>query len=185
MERSYNNIRELLQKRLLLDEEPKAKALIDKLHDVKCRGYFSKNEFLEICKWKDPRELRRSYWQANTESEVIAVSTQVFATSDEHERIVRLDSLRGVAVPIASAILTVTDPQAYGVIDKRVWQLLYLYGEVDHSPEGIGLSVRHWEDYLPKLRQWASELGVGVRTVERSLFEYHKHPQPCKTNQAV
>jgi len=99
-----------------------------------------------MCKWKDERQLRRSYWKANTEKEI----------------------------DVASAILALTDPQAYGVIDKRVWQVLYLYGEVNYNPEGTGLSVGHWIDYLPEIRQWASEFGVYTRNIERSLFEYHK-----------
>jgi thermostable 8-oxoguanine DNA glycosylase len=174
MEKLYANIQELLKNNLLRDEEPKTKALIEKLRHVKANGYFTKPEFLEMCKWKDTRQLRRSDWEANTESEVGNISTQAFATDDEYKRMILLDRLRGVGIPIASAILTLTDPQAYGVIDKRVWQLLYLYGEVDYDPEGEDLSTGHWTDYLPKLRQWASEFEVDVRSIERSLFEYHK-----------
>ena len=174
MEKHYANIRELLHDNLLRDEEPKARVLIEKLRHIMSSGYFIKSEFFEMCKWKDERQLRRSDWEANTESEIKNVSTQVFATNDECKRITLLDRLKGVGVATASAILTLTDPQAYGVIDRRVWQVLYLYGEVNYSPEGTGLSVGHWIDYLPKIRQWGSEFGVCVRNIERSLFEYHK-----------
>jgi len=174
MEKHYANIRELLHNNLLRDEKPKTRALIKKLRHIKSRGHFIKPEFLEMCKWKDSRQRNRSCWEANTESEIVNVSTRVFATNDEHERIILLDRLKGVGIPIASAILTLTDPQAYGVIDIRVWQVLYLYGEVSYSPEGKKLSVGHWMDYLPKIRQWASEFEVCVRNIERSLFEYHK-----------
>jgi endonuclease III len=104
----------------------------------------------------------------------MAVSTQVFATDCECKRIVLLDKLKGVGTATASAILTLTDPQAYGVIDTRVWRVLHLYGEVTYNPEGTYLSTEHWMDYLPKLRQWGQEFGVSVRSIERSLFEYHK-----------
>ena len=174
MKKHYANIQELLRNNLLRDEEPETKALIEKLRHVKTKGYFTKPEFLEMCKWKDVRQLRRSDWEANTESEVVDISTQAFATNDEYKRIILLDRLKGVGIPIASAILTLTDPQAYGVIDKRVWQLLHLYGEVNYDPEGEDLSIGHWTDYLPKLRHWASEFEVGVRSIECSLFEYHK-----------
>ena len=174
MQKSYPNIRELLQNNLLRDEEPKTKVLIEKLYHVKPRGYFTKPEFLDMCKWKDERQLRRSYWKANTEVEIIESSRQVFATDDEWKRIILLDKLKGVGIPVASAILTLTDPQTYGVIDIRVWQVLHLYGEVNYNKDGTGLSIEHWIDYLPKLRQWAGEFGIGVRNIERSLFEYHK-----------
>ncbi len=173
-EKHYANIKDLLRNNLLRYEEQKTRNLIDKLRHVKSKGYFTKSEFLEMCKWKDERQLRRSYWKANTEKEIDSISKQIFATDDECKRITLLDRLKGVGIPVASAILALTDPQAYGVIDKRVWQVLYLYGEVNYNPEGTGLSVGHWIDYLPEIRQWASEFGVYTRNIERSLFEYHK-----------
>ncbi len=174
MKRHYANIQELLRNHLLRDEDQEAEKLIEDLRHVKTKGYFTKPELLVMCKWKDKRERRRTDWRANTEPEVVDISTQAFATNDEYKRITLLDGLKGVGIPIASAILTSTDPQAYGVIDIRVWQLLHLYGEVNYDPEGTYLSIRHWKDYLPKLRQWASEFEVGARNIERSLFEYHK-----------
>ena len=174
MEKRYADIRELLQNHLLRDEEPETSALINNLRHVKPKGYFTKSEFLEMCKWKDKQQRRRSDWQAHTESEIIDASRQVFATNDEYVRVIVLDRLKGVGIPIASAILTLTDPQHYGTIDIRVWQVLYLYGEVNYNPQGTELSIDHWTAYLPKLRQWASEFQVGVRNIERSLFEHHK-----------
>jgi len=146
MKKQYTDIRELLQNKLLRNEEPTTKVLIEKLRYVKPRGFFTKPEFLEVCKWKDPRQLRRSDWEDNKISEIVNISKQVFATHGEYQRIVLLDRLKGVGVPIASAILTLTDPQAYGVIDIRVWQVLYLYGEVNYDPQGTDLSTKHWLD---------------------------------------
>lgn len=73
---------------------------------------------------------------------------------------------------MASTILTVLDPYAYGIIDKRVWKLLYKYREVDHDPEGLELYLDSWLDYLPKLRGWADALSLTAREVERRLFEH-------------
>jgi hypothetical protein len=53
-----------------------------------------------------------------------------------------------------------------------VWRLLYIYGEVDHDPEGLELCLDSWLDYLPKLRGWAKALSLTTREVERRLFEY-------------
>lgn len=177
MEKRYASIQELLRNELLRTEERKTQSLIEKLRPVKQRGYFTKSELLEMCKWKDEREFRRSDLESNLELEVIRISRQVFATNDESRRIIYLDTLKGVGIPVASAILTLTDPQTYGVIDIRVWQVLHLYGEVDYNSEGKNLTVIHWLDYLPKLRQWAGHYKVSVRQVERSLFEHHKKIQ--------
>ena len=87
MEKRYADIRELLQNHLLRDEEPETSALINNLRHVKPKGYFTKSEFLEMCKWKDKQQRRRSDWQAHTESEIIDASRQVFATNDEYMRV--------------------------------------------------------------------------------------------------
>ena|SRR2546427_12023878 len=49
-----------------------------------------------------------------------------------------LVGLKGVRVPMASAILTLIDPRRYGVIDIRVWQLLYAIKSVQQLPGGRG-----------------------------------------------
>jgi hypothetical protein len=75
---------------------------------------------------------------------------------------------------MASAILTLTNPRRYGVIDIRVWQLLFDLGSVRTKPGGVGFSFKNWYHYLMKLRYHARTLGVPVRTVEYSLFLYHQ-----------
>ena len=96
MDKYYTNIHELLQNNLLKDEETNTKVLIDRLQDIKVRGCFTKSDFFAMCKWKDPRELRRSDWEANTESEIIDISTRAFSANDEYTRIILLDQLKGV-----------------------------------------------------------------------------------------
>lgn len=85
-----------------------------------------------------------------------------------------LTSLRGVNVPMASAILTLIDPRRCGVIDIRVWQLLFRIRSVTKKPRGQGFTFRDWYHYLRKLRYHASELKVPVRMVEYTLFKCHQ-----------
>ena len=91
-----------------------------------------------------------------------------------------LTSLDGVSVPTASAILTLVDPKRYGVLDIRVWQLLFAMDSVSTNPRGMGFTFRNWHDYLRRLRYQAREMGVSARTVERTLFEYHRKVQQGK-----
>ena len=85
--------------------------------------------------------------------------------------------LKGVGLPMASAILTLVDPKRYGVIDIRVWKALFSIGSVTTKPRGVGFNFKNWYHYLCKLRYHAKELGVSVRTVERTLFLYHQENQ--------
>ncbi len=103
-----------------------------------------------MCKWKEPRERRRQNWASNTEEELQALSAKAFGAPGEARRILHLFRLRGVGIPVASAFLALTDPERYGVIDIRVWQLLALYNEVDYDPDGQTLQVLHRLDYLDK-----------------------------------
>jgi hypothetical protein len=177
MEKRFPDIPSLLSACLVHDEYPDTAPLIASLSHVRERGYFTRSEFLSMCKWKEPRERRRQDWAANTEDEVRMLSARAFGASDEARRILHLCRLRGVGIPVASAFLTLVDPERYGVIDIRVWQFLAFYQEVDYDPDGSALQVLHWLDYLDKIRLSADELKVSVRTIERTLFQHHRDIQ--------
>ncbi len=78
---------------------------------------------------------------------------------------------------MASAILSLIDPKRYGVIDIRVWQILFELGSVTRNADGVGFNFKNWFQYLCKLRYHAKRLGVSVRCVERTLFLFHKRHQ--------
>jgi hypothetical protein len=83
-------------------------------------------------------------------------------------------SLDGVSLPMASAVLTLLNPRRYGVIDIRVWQLLYGIGAVTKNPSGVGFTFSHWHQFLMIIRQFAEEFHVSARDIERSLFSAHQ-----------
>ena len=174
MKSSYSKIERLLNLRLQKEPDP-AEELITRLSHAKKQGYFNKPEFLVMCSWKSPRP--RHLYQSNSGAEIRRVSIKLFAAECEKQKVELLTSLKGVGVPTAAAILTLTDPQDYGVIDIRVWQLLYQYGAVATRPSGVGFSTENWLEFLERLRYWARKFNVTVRDVERALFEHHKEHQ--------
>jgi hypothetical protein len=78
---------------------------------------------------------------------------------------------------MASAILMLTRPERYGVIDIRVWRLLHALGSVRKNSRGTGFTFNNWFNYLSIIRYHAKRLGVSARDVERTLFKYHKEIQ--------
>lgn len=104
---------------------------------------------------KTRRELRRRDLQTNSDDELRRYSEKAFTAADEARRALYLCQLKGVPATVASAILTLTNPQAYGVIDIRVWQLLCLYGEFDYDTGGAESAVAALARILDKLREWA------------------------------
>ena len=166
----YKNIRALIKANLSRKEHGLTAELIKELRGVKKRGYFTRSEFLKIGDWKAPRA--KKWRKLNSNAKVVSVSKTMFATRYEKKRMDLLTSLSGVRVPTASAILMLTDPRNYGVIDIWVWRLLYHYGEVTTKPTGTNLSFKNWYPYLMKLRYWAKQFKVSTRAIERTLFFY-------------
>jgi len=172
----YSTIEELIKNNLSTEEDSGTEKLINELKPVLKKGYFTKDEFMKMGMWKSPRP--KQQYLKNSEESIVETSKEVLSTDFEKRKIDLLTRrLRGVSIPVASAILTLIDPQNYGVIDIRVWQLLYLYRSVKNNPTGIGMDFHDWYHYLMKLRYYAKKFKVKTRDIERTLFLYHKKIQ--------
>ena len=152
-------------------ETAKFTALSGALQAARRRGYLYKSELVAVCKWKSSRAL--PLVQKNHGNTVIAITRRALNARNEEEKMAELISLSGVGVPMASAILAAMNPQRYGVIDIRVWQVLYRFRVVRCTSTGIGLRVRHWATYLEALRAWSSAYGLSARAVEQAIFKHH------------
>jgi hypothetical protein len=76
--------------------------------------------------------------------------------------------MRGIGVPIASAILTVVYPDRYGVIDFRGWR--QLFGE-----EQRVFSVADYVRYLARVRALAVQLpGWTVQETDEAIWDYDR-----------
>jgi len=170
--KEYSTIQELVKDNLTTDEDFNTQRLIGELNPVLKRGYLTKEEFVKIGMWKSSRPKR--WYFKNSEKEIEKISRKALSTNFEKRKIDLLTKLKGVRIPTASAILTLIDPKNYGVIDIRVWQVLYFYGSVKVNPRGIDFDFNNWFNYLSKLRFYAKKFKVNVRNIERTLFEYHK-----------
>ena len=80
-------------------------------------------------------------------------------------------------VGTASALLAVSSPALFGVIDIRAWQFLYSVGAVTGNARGINLSVRNWLQFLRVLRSVSTHVRTTPRLVEISLYRAHKASQ--------
>lgn len=162
----------LLARELTPHEHPPTAALIRELSGVRARGSFTRGEFSKMCRWKSPRA--RHLWEANSPARIRTISRQVLRVRDEHRRMELLTSLRGVGVPMASAILTLLDPRRYGVLDIRAWQLLFAIRSVDGNRRGQGFTITQWVHYLGALRHHARRLRTTARAIEYTLFLCHR-----------
>jgi hypothetical protein len=172
---AYDSLGDLLAHVPIVKEDPQTGKIIKQLEHVKTDRELSRGEFLDICYWKSARSMR--HCKRNSARAIQRTSRGVFKTRSEERKIALLTSLHGVSVPTASAILTLTNPKRYGVIDIRVWQLLYSLGSVTENARGQGFTANHWFQYLQILRHHARRMKVPVRLIELTLFKVHQDHQ--------
>jgi hypothetical protein len=171
----YRDLSALLRALAVRPEDPGTAALIARLRSARRAGEFDRAQFIGMCRWKSPRAVR--HYRRHSPAMIRRVSRAVLGTRDEARRMTLLTALAGVSVPTASAILTLLEPRRYGVLDIRVWQLLYALGAVRSRPDGRGFRLAHWLEFLALLRAQARAHGVSVRAVEWTLFGYHQTVQ--------
>lgn len=78
-----------------------------------------------------------------------------------------LTALRGVGVPVASAILALADPAKYCVIDFRGWRALF--GERRSS-----FDIGHYKRYLRRVRELSVELGWSPQETDLAIWEWDR-----------
>ena len=171
----YNSLDDLLGGEPFAAEDPATAKIVKRLAHVRVDRELSRGEFLDICYWKSPRGIRRC--EQNSATKVEQITRKVFATRSEKEKIDQLTDLEGVSIPTASAILTLTDPVNYGVIDIRVWQVLHALRAVTSNPKGQHFTFDHWDQFLQILRHHSRLLRVSTRQIELTLFTYHRSHQ--------
>jgi thermostable 8-oxoguanine DNA glycosylase len=167
----YERLEPLLREHLSTEEDARAAVLSKELRVARRRGYLTQGELEAVCRWKSARAV--GHIRANNHHRVRAATHAALETRDERGRLEALLQLKGVSVPMASAVLMLLDPKRYGVIDIRVWQLLYAVGAVSENRRGVHFSPKNWLQFLAIVRDFSSRLRVTVRDIERTLFNVH------------
>ena len=75
--------------------------------------------------------------------------------------------VEGVALPGASAVLALTEPQRYCVVDFRGWRAVF--GEDRKS-----FSIRDYWRYRSEVARIAADLGSPVQEVDLAIWEYDR-----------
>lgn len=135
---------------------------------VRARGYLTRNEFLEICRWKSPRT--QPLCADNDEFTVRTVTRAAFSTADESLKIDSLRTMKGVEWPTASTLLHFCDRRPYPILDFRaLWSLGYR-----RAPR---YTMEFWLAYLKFTRDLAGRMRIDVGTLDRALWQYSKERQ--------
>jgi len=160
------------------DDYAETERLKSKFRDLKLRRkpfHLTGEDFEEVLTWKLRTQYgrQRRLREGNTDSLIQGITR--LALNIEHEdsdyelelRIGVLCALRGVAVPVASAVLALTSPDDYAVIDFRAWRQIF-------PDKPLILNVTGYKKYLNAIRPLARELNWPVQEVDLAIWEYDR-----------
>lgn len=140
-----------------------------RLHEVGVavleRGYYTREEFIEVCAWKTVRS--RPKVSSNTEAAVVSATGAAIAAEDEAARMAALLELEGVGVPTASTLLYCAFPEDYPILDVRALESLGVKPRSQYP-------LSFWLGYLDACRELAQRAGVPLRTLDKALWQYSK-----------
>ena len=144
-------------------------------------AFLGLDDFRRIARWKLGRQLGRvRSLEQLTESLVRSVTRAAFHLHADHKRsdavaagvcVGVLTSLPGVGVPVASAVLALTFPDDYCVVDFRGWRALF--GEDRRAfTTNQYLAYRAAVDCMAHLLDWS------VQETDHALWELDRRREP-------
>ncbi len=129
------------------------------------RGYLTRQEFIELCRWKTPRT--QPLVRQNRADFVEAATRAALESRHEDVKINVLRMLRGVSWPTASVILHFCDRKPYPVLDFRaLWSL--------GTPVPSAYTFAFWLAYTQHVRGIAQRTRQSMRIVDRALWQVLK-----------
>lgn len=125
-------------------------------------GFYTRNDFLRVC------EFTKSKACGSNSEENIQRTTRIslLPATPERKRVDGLLRLSGVSWLTASALLHYGHRDAYPVLATRI---LWAWG-LDERPANINFTF--WWTYVQASRVLCSELGVGMRELNRALWQF-------------
>jgi hypothetical protein len=100
------------------------------------QGFYSRDDFLEVVRWKSARSIRLA--RRNSSADIAEATCAALDPVDEKARMTWLTSLRGVAVPVGSALLHFALPDRYPILDYRALASLGDHQRVPSTASGSG-----------------------------------------------
>ena len=157
------------------EETERLKAEFLNLRGQRRPFFLTGQELDRVFHWKLRGQYRRQFTKrSKTPDDVYRGVTEavfkVVGPDLEYEIAVRLGllaALPGVGVPVASAILALTGPEHYCVIDFRGWRVMF--GE-----ERTAFGVSDYIRYRGEVARLAIELDWPVQEVDLAMWEYDR-----------
>jgi len=147
-----------------------------KLYDVvgiqiKTKEHITLNNLFEILKWRQPA--LPGHFKLNNEKRVKEISKYAYKTQDEEIRVAVLTLIKGVGLPSATRILSITNPELYPTYHKMGWLVLKKWNFLE---EEYRLNTNKWIQYLNSCRRIMEKYSISGRELDQILIAtYLKH----------
>jgi len=151
------------------------KAGLQRLRKEREPFYLTKGDLDPIFEWKLRGQLNRvkKHLDENSNRTYEIITRAAFSIQEDdwkleaELRVGVLTVLHGVGVPVASAILALTEPEHYCAVDFRGWRAMY--GE-----KRSAFDIPSYMRYLSEIRRLAGELGWSVQETDLAVWEYDR-----------
>lgn len=130
---------------------------------AKRRGWFERDEFLKICRWKSKRPSK--HYERNTDEEVKRATSAAFSVFEPETCVMALMELHGVGLPVASVLLHFGHRDNYPILDERACKALGCSKKE---------SMAFWRAYVNYSRDLAKQYTVSMRILDRALWTHGK-----------
>lgn len=135
--------------------------------------FLDKSDFENILKWKLRSQFgrQRNLRQSNTDEVIQKITRLVFELqhpSSNYETELKLKiltSIKGVEIPVASAILTLTNPDKYAVIDFRVWRQLF-------DSKKSYYTLTDYLKYLTVIKELSLKYDLKFQQIDMAIWQY-------------
>jgi hypothetical protein len=129
------------------------------------RGHYTRDEFVEVCGWKTQRS--RSRVSRNSEEDVVEATRLALSATSERLRILIPMTLSGVQWATSSVLLHFGHRDRYPILD---WRALEALGVT----ESVSYDLPFWADYVAACRAIDDKTGLGMRTIDRAMWQWSK-----------
>lgn len=151
------------------------------------RGHIYRDELRKIGEWKSGGRVDHLLKQ-NNPTHVERRSTVAFRSNNDVDKVEALMELKGVRVPVASAILTMYDPANYAVVDYRTFRALGAaepwlldpqnysdYAELMEHFQDYNSAPEAYSFYMDVVRRIAQREGILPREVDMALWAFDEY----------
>ena len=131
-------------------------------------------DFYAIVTWKSNRSISKvKNGLVTAKLTPPTLMAKVSACASDRDRMVELDKVTGIGVPIASAILTVCYPNRFTILDYRAWEALFHFKMVmsQTMPNDI---AGYFSIYLPVCRAMAIKQNMTLRELDKAMWGLSK-----------